>query len=85
MFGQQVSDEHAQDSLLALMPGQVVQVFVSKGDEVKRDDPLIILEAMKMEHRFCAPRDGKVAEILFSVGDQVADGALLISLEPEGD
>jgi 3-methylcrotonyl-CoA carboxylase alpha subunit len=40
---------------------------------------------MKMEHRFNAPRDGVVADILFSVGDQVADGALLISLEPESD
>ena len=85
VFGQQDSNAHAQDSLLAQMPGQVVQVFVSKGDEVKRDDPLIILEAMKMEHRFNAPRDGTVADILFSVGDQVADGALLISLEPESD
>ncbi|MFX8504443.1 acetyl-CoA carboxylase biotin carboxyl carrier protein subunit, partial [Acinetobacter baumannii] len=46
-----------------------------------KGQPLAVMEAMKMEHTISSPRDGKVAELLFAVGDQVTDGAELLKLE----
>ncbi len=76
-------DAHTSDAITSPMPGQVKQVDVTQGQTIKKDDPLLILEAMKMEHRLAAPRDGIIAEVLCSEGDQVAQSALLIKLEPE--
>ncbi len=66
---------------LSPMPGLVREVFVQAGDAVKTGDPLALLEAMKMEHRLTASRDGVVAEVLAAPGDQVEAGAALIRLE----
>ncbi len=71
--------EAAGGRLTAPMPGKVVAVLVSKGQEVKKGEPLVIMEAMKMEHTIGAPTDGLVEEILYQVGDQVADGAPLLA------
>ena len=68
--------------LTAPMPGKVVAVLVAKGQEVKQGDALVIMEAMKMEHTIGAPSDGLVEEILYNVGDQVADGAPLLAFKP---
>jgi 3-methylcrotonyl-CoA carboxylase alpha subunit len=65
--------------LTAPMPGKVVAVLVGGGQEVKKGDPLVIMEAMKMEHTIAAPNDGVVDEVLYQVGDQVADGAPLLA------
>ncbi len=68
----------------APMPGLVKAVFAEAGQEVKQGgDRLAILEAMKMEHSLEAARDGVVAEVLCSDGDQVEAGAPLIRLEDE--
>lgn len=67
--------------LTAPMPGKVVAVLASKGQEVKKGDALVIMEAMKMEHTIAAPHDGLVEEVLYSVGDQVADGAPLLAFK----
>ena len=67
--------------LTAPMPGKVVAVLVAKAQEVKKGDPLVIMEAMKMEHTIAAPRDGVVDDILYAVGDQVADGAPLLAFK----
>jgi 3-methylcrotonyl-CoA carboxylase alpha subunit len=48
---------------------------------VGKGTPLIVMEAMKMEHTIGAPAAGKVAEVLYAVGDQVADGAQLLVME----
>ena len=64
--------------LTAPMPGKVVAVLASNGQQVKKGDALVIMEAMKMEHTIAAPGDGVVEEILYAVGDQVADGAPLL-------
>ena len=53
------------------------------GDTVSAGQPLAVMEAMKMEHTLTAPRDGVIAELLFAVGDQVGDGAELLTLAPE--
>ena len=71
-------------SLTAPMPGKVVAVMVEAGDAVKKGAPLLILEAMKMEHTITSPRDGKVAEVHFEAGALVSEGAQLLALEPEG-
>ncbi|WP_370938684.1 biotin carboxylase N-terminal domain-containing protein [Amycolatopsis sp. cg13] len=67
----------AAGSLLAPMPGTVVRLAVSEGDSVRTGDPLLWLEAMKMEHRISAPADGVVAELPVEVGQQVEVGAVL--------
>jgi 3-methylcrotonyl-CoA carboxylase alpha subunit len=56
---------------------------VEVGQPVAMGDPLILLEAMKMEHTLTAPRDGVVADLLVSAGQQVTVGAMLLTLEPE--
>jgi len=67
--------------LTAPMPGKVVAVLAAKGKQVKKGDALVIMEAMKMEHTISAPHDGVVEEILYAVGDQVADGAPLLAFK----
>ncbi|MDQ1920447.1 acetyl/propionyl/methylcrotonyl-CoA carboxylase subunit alpha [Massilia pseudoviolaceinigra] len=73
--------EAAGGRLTAPMPGKVVAVLATKGQQVKKGDPLVIMEAMKMEHTIGAPSDGLVEEILYQVGDQVADGAPLLAFK----
>jgi 3-methylcrotonyl-CoA carboxylase alpha subunit len=72
--------EHAEGSLTAPMPGKVVAIFTEKGQRVEKGAPLLVIEAMKMEHTIVAPVAGIVDEILFGVGDQVTDGAQLLRL-----
>jgi 3-methylcrotonyl-CoA carboxylase alpha subunit len=67
-------------SLAAPMPGKILQVLVRAGASVKKGAPLVILEAMKMEHTVAAPHDGRVAEIFFKPGEQVAEGAQLLRM-----
>jgi propionyl-CoA carboxylase alpha chain len=64
-------------SLLAPMPGTVLRVLASVGDEVTAGAPLIVLEAMKMEHTVAAPADGALAELAVTPGDQVDTGQVL--------
>jgi 3-methylcrotonyl-CoA carboxylase alpha subunit len=67
--------------LTAPMPGKVIAVSVKAGDVVERGQPLLVMEAMKMEHTIGAPTAGTVREVFYSVGEQVQEGAQLISLE----
>jgi 3-methylcrotonyl-CoA carboxylase alpha subunit len=76
-----VADEDAGGRLTAPMPGNVVDVLVSAGQAVEKGQPLMIIEAMKMEHTIAAPADGVVAQVLFSRGDQVKEGEQLIQFE----
>jgi 3-methylcrotonyl-CoA carboxylase alpha subunit len=72
-------------SLAAPMPGRIVQVLTRPGASVKRGDPLLILEAMKMEHTITAPGDGVVEQVHFAPGEQVLEGANLITLKSGTD
>jgi 3-methylcrotonyl-CoA carboxylase alpha subunit len=65
--------------LTAPMPGKIVALLVAQGAVVEQGAPLLIMEAMKMEHTINAPANGTVAELLYAVGDQVAEGAQLLS------
>lgn len=64
----------------APLPGNIMQVFVAAGDDVKRGDKLLIYEAMKMENNILADRDGTIAAVKVQVGDSVLEGDLLIEL-----
>jgi acetyl/propionyl-CoA carboxylase alpha subunit len=79
--------ERPTGSLLAPMPGAVVKVLVTAGDVVAKGDPIVVIEAMKMEHRISADRDGVVRHVLVAVGRQVGiDEVLAViddGLEPE--
>lgn len=74
-------ETHAEGGrLTAPMPGKVVSFAVKAGDKVTRGQPLAVMEAMKMEHTIAAPADGTVQELLYAPGDQVAEGAELLTL-----
>ncbi len=66
--------------LTAPMPGKIIAVLVEAGAQVSRGQPLVTMEAMKMEHTVAAPFDGVVETIRFGVGDLVSEGADLIHL-----
>jgi biotin carboxyl carrier protein len=63
------------------MPGKVVKVHAKPGQEVKEGEPLMVLEAMKMEHNIKAPTNGVVSAINYNVGDFVNDGAELVAFK----
>ena len=63
------------------MPGRVVKILVAVDDRVKSGDPLLIIEAMKMESRVPAPIDGRVTAILTAEGDNVKTDETVIQLE----
>nr|WP_311193413.1 acetyl/propionyl/methylcrotonyl-CoA carboxylase subunit alpha [Stenotrophomonas sp. A5586] len=68
-------------SLVAPMPGRIVATLVASGTEVRKGTPLLVLEAMKMEHTLQAPADGTVQGFRVKAGDQVGDGAVLVDFE----
>jgi propionyl-CoA carboxylase alpha chain len=70
-----------QGSLLAPMPGNVIRVGAQVGDTVSAGQPLVWLEAMKMEHTITAPADGVLAELDVAPGQQVEVGAMLARVE----
>jgi len=70
-----------EGGLNAPMPGKVVEIKIKKGAKIKKGDTLVILEAMKMEHKVLAPSDGKVKEILINKDEQVENGATLVVLD----
>jgi len=72
----------ATGALTAPMPGSVVRVDVTAGDEVAQGQVLVVLEAMKMEHAVRAGVAGTVSKVLVSSGEQVADGAVLVVVDP---
>jgi 3-methylcrotonyl-CoA carboxylase alpha subunit len=77
----QEADESVTGLLTAPMPGRIIKVMAQPGRKVAKGEPLLILEAMKMEHTITAPADGVVKELHYAAGDQVLEGAELIRLE----
>jgi 3-methylcrotonyl-CoA carboxylase alpha subunit len=76
--GEEAGD-HAGD-MSAPMPGKIIAIHVAAGDKVEKGQPLLVMEAMKMEHTITAGTDGEVTEIFHAIGDQVSEGAVLIAL-----
>ena len=85
--GRQVADAGGGDAaggasrLTAPMPGKVVRVLVAPGDRVEARQPLVVVEAMKMENELTAPRAGTVAEVAVTEGMSVEAGRLLAAIE----
>jgi biotin carboxyl carrier protein len=71
----------AASSLVAPMPGTVIKVNVAVGDRVRAREPLVVLEAMKMETPLVAPYDATVKAVHVAEGDRIAGGALLVELD----
>ena len=71
----------AEGGLTAPMPGKVIALIAAVGTRVEKGAPLLILEAMKMEHTIAAPASGTVKSFHFNVGEQVSDGAELVEFE----
>jgi 3-methylcrotonyl-CoA carboxylase alpha subunit len=71
------------DSVKSPMPGVVIKIVAEVGQEVKKGDVLIVVEAMKMENSLIAPRDGVIKTIIVKTGDQVDGSTSLILLEEE--
>jgi biotin carboxyl carrier protein len=74
----------AAGSLLAPMPGSVLRIGAAVGDSVTAGQPLVWLEAMKMEHTVTAPADGVLVELNVEPGQQVDVGAVLARVETQG-
>jgi propionyl-CoA carboxylase alpha chain len=83
-FGDPVG-QVAAGSLLAPMPGTVSRLGAAVGDQVAAGQPLLWLEAMKMEHVISAPVAGIVAELLVAAGQHVEVGSVLAVVKPEED
>ncbi|PTU65887.1 3-methylcrotonyl-CoA carboxylase [Chromobacterium sp. Panama] len=74
---------HGETHLKAPMPGRIVALLAATGVKLNKGDPLLILEAMKMEHTIPAPADGVVKAFYFGTGEQVNDGDELVDFEAE--
>jgi len=79
--GARAKARHRDASMSAPMPGVVLKILVRAGDVVAKGAPLLILEAMKMEHQIVAPRDGRIAAIDCREGELVQPGVELVKLE----
>jgi len=79
--GKKIKKQSISGSLNSPMPGKIFKVVKNVGDEVKKGDTILILEAMKMEHSIRADKDGVVKKIHFQVGELVQGGAVLASVE----
>jgi 3-methylcrotonyl-CoA carboxylase alpha subunit len=70
-----------EGSMRSPLPGKIIDLRVKPGDTVSKGQPLLVLEAMKMEHTLAAPADGKVKAVRYGLGEQVAEGAELVEFE----
>ena len=72
-----------EGGMSAPMPGKILELLCNIGDQVETGQTLIVMEAMKMEHRIAANVSGTIAAIHHEVGEQVAAGATLIDIDSE--
>tara|TARA_B100001248_G_scaffold2812_1_gene2247 strand:+ start:377 stop:841 length:465 start_codon:yes stop_codon:yes gene_type:complete len=73
-------DNDADQGMTAPMPGKILDVRVTNGQSVELGDLLLVMEAMKMEHRIIAAKSGVVSRVNYSVGDQVQQGDVLVEM-----
>lgn len=78
--GSRAKARHRDQSTAAPMPGVVLKILVQEGDVVSKGAPLVILEAMKMEHQILAPHDGKVEGVHCKEGEMVQPGVELVTV-----
>lgn len=83
-LGFKTAADIGEGQLNAPMPGKILEIMVSEGDEVSLGDPVAILEAMKMENELKAPIDGVVASVTAAEGDSLEKNALILEIEAIG-
>lgn len=71
---------HDHGQMTSPMPGKILKLMVKVGQDVVAGDPILVMEAMKMEHTIKASKPGKIEKILFKEGDQVSGGVELVKL-----
>ena len=76
-------DNENHGGLVAPMNGTMVSVLVKAGENVVKDQPLVIMEAMKMEHTIKAPENGTIDALFYAEGDMVDGGSELLTFSPE--
>ena len=74
------NDDDSQGGMVAPMPGKIIDVLVEQGQSVTAGDLLLVLEAMKMEHRIVANMDGVIGMLKLTPGDQVQQGDVLVEI-----
>ena len=74
------SQKQSEGSLVAPMPGTIIQIFVKEGQRVRKGQNIMVIEAMKMEHKIQSPRDGEVTSLFHEVGQRVDMDALLVEI-----
>lgn len=72
---------HGEQRVVAPMPGRVVRVLVAPGDEVERRQPVVVVEAMKMENELRSPKAGRVKDVAVTPGTSVEAGRVLVVIE----
>ena len=77
------SQNTGNQQLTSPMPATIVAILKKKGDAIKTGEPLIVLEAMKMEHTLHSPNDGVITDIFYKIGAQVTEGAELVAVEKQ--
>lgn len=80
-MGLSINGKQIDTNITAPMPGLILEINVKSGQEVKKGDALLVLEAMKMENVILAPNDGKIKSIIIKKGDAVDKKQLLIEME----
>ena len=80
-LGFEIGNSKLVSEIMAPMPGLILEISIKVGDEVKENDPLLILEAMKMENMIGSPREGIIKSIAVKKGDAVDKNQLLIAFE----
>jgi 3-methylcrotonyl-CoA carboxylase alpha subunit len=82
--GSVVQDEPREDSVMSPITGKLLDRKVKRGSSVREGDVIIVMEAMKMEHRLRSPRDGIISQITsIEIGGQVKEGEIMFELEDE--
>ena len=79
------NNQNIQGALTAPMPGKVIEVMVKENDAVEKGAPLLIMEAMKLQHSITAPRDAIIKTIHCTTDAQIQEGSVLITLQDEDD
>lgn len=83
-LGFKTNNSAAEGLLKAPMPGKILEIMVSEGDEVKKDQPLVILEAMKMENELKAPVSGTVSTVFAEVSQSLEKNSPILEIETLG-
>jgi biotin carboxyl carrier protein len=74
------SQKQSEGSLVAPMPGTIIEILVKEGQRVRKGQDLMVMEAMKMEHKIQSPKDGEVISISHKIGQRVDMGAILVEI-----